>query len=110
MSARAAWRLEWLGFEQVYYYTAGKADWAANGLPTEGELASQPRIGDLAHADVATCAPSDTAAQALEQMRNGKSDLCVVVNAQRIVPGALRGKALQAAADTCVEDVMDAGP
>lgn len=36
MSARAAWRLEQLGFERVFRYTPGKADWAAAGLPMEG--------------------------------------------------------------------------
>ena len=33
LSARAAWWLESLGFAQVLRYTAGKADWAAYGLP-----------------------------------------------------------------------------
>jgi rhodanese-related sulfurtransferase len=39
MSPRAACRLELLGFTQVYDYVAGKADWLAHGLPTEGEQA-----------------------------------------------------------------------
>ncbi|MDP9404293.1 MAG: rhodanese-like domain-containing protein [Actinomycetota bacterium] len=34
MSPRAAWRLEHLGFAQVYDYVAGKVDWMAAGLPT----------------------------------------------------------------------------
>ena len=33
MSPRAAWRLEGLGFERVYDYVPGKADWFASGLP-----------------------------------------------------------------------------
>jgi hypothetical protein len=32
MSARAAWRLEGLGFPQVRRYTPGKMDWLAGGL------------------------------------------------------------------------------
>jgi len=44
MSPRATWRLEGLGFERVYYYLPGKADWFANGLPKEGTLASIPTI------------------------------------------------------------------
>ena len=39
MSARAAWRLESLGFANVYRYTAGKSDWFASGLPRAGTLA-----------------------------------------------------------------------
>jgi hypothetical protein len=35
----AAWRLESLGFAQVYRYTPGKADWLANELPVEGQQA-----------------------------------------------------------------------
>ena len=33
MSPRSAWRLEGLGFERVYDYVPGKADWFASGLP-----------------------------------------------------------------------------
>lgn len=36
MSPRAAARLEGIGFEQVYDYTAGKVDWGSFGLPLEG--------------------------------------------------------------------------
>jgi hypothetical protein len=35
MSARAAAQLEFLGFEQLYHYMRGKADWIVRGLPTE---------------------------------------------------------------------------
>jgi hypothetical protein len=59
MSPRAAWRLEGLGFEEVYDYTAGKADWFASGLPKEGTLASVPTIGGAARQDVPTCAPAE---------------------------------------------------
>ena len=48
MSPRAACRLETLGFERTFDYMAGKADWIAAGLPTEGRLASEPRAGDVA--------------------------------------------------------------
>ena len=48
MSPRAAWRLEGLGFERVYDYVPGKADWFASGLPKEGRLASVPTRGETA--------------------------------------------------------------
>ena len=47
MSPRAACRLELLGFTQVYDDVAGKADWLAHGLPTEGEQAQVPRVKDI---------------------------------------------------------------
>src|SRR2546427_13136002 len=59
MSPRAAWRLETLGFEQVYDYAAGKADWGAAGLPREGTVASDPSAGDAADPDVPTCSLQD---------------------------------------------------
>jgi 3-mercaptopyruvate sulfurtransferase SseA len=59
MSPRAAWRLEGLGFERVYDYVPGKADWSASGLPTEGTLASVPDIGDAARRDAPTCTPTE---------------------------------------------------
>jgi 3-mercaptopyruvate sulfurtransferase SseA len=36
MSPRAAWRLEGLGFERVFDFVGGKAQWRERGLPTEG--------------------------------------------------------------------------
>ncbi len=51
MSPRAAWRLESLGFHDVYDYVDGKLDWMAAGLPTEGTNAEHPRAGDLARKD-----------------------------------------------------------
>jgi hypothetical protein len=57
MSARAAWRLEELGFTQVYDYVPSKIDWFANGLPREGKAAEIPWAGDLARDDAPTCGP-----------------------------------------------------
>ena len=48
MSPRAAWRLESLGFGEVYDYVDGKVDWMAAGLATEGTASRHPRAGDLA--------------------------------------------------------------
>jgi hypothetical protein len=53
MSPRAASRLESIGFEQVYDYVAGKADWGSFGLPLEGIEGSETRVG----AHVRTDAP-----------------------------------------------------
>jgi len=37
LSARAAWRLETMGFQEVYRYTPGKADWLAAGFETNNK-------------------------------------------------------------------------
>src|SRR5713226_1020644 len=55
MSPRAAWRLETLGFGDVYDYVDGKNDWMAAGLPTEGTNAEHPRAVDVVRKDVPTC-------------------------------------------------------
>ena len=69
MSPRAAWRLKGMGFEKVYDYVPGKADWSASGLPTEGTLASVLTIGDAARRDVPTCSPAEKVAAARERVR-----------------------------------------
>jgi rhodanese-related sulfurtransferase len=40
LSVQAAWRLERIGFSDVYDYVAGKADWRSAGLPLEGTRGS----------------------------------------------------------------------
>jgi hypothetical protein len=45
MSPGAASRLESIGFERVYDYVAGKADWESAGLPLEGAEGSETRAG-----------------------------------------------------------------
>jgi CBS domain-containing protein len=110
MSARAAWRLESLGFDQVFRYVAGKADWVANGLPTEGAAAGIPRAGDVARRDVPTCGLSDRVSDVRERLQASGWGVCVVVNEERVVLGRLRGKALDAPVEARAEDVMEEGP
>ncbi len=57
MSPRAAWRLEHLGFEEVYDYVPGKADWVAAGLPTDGSGERTARVVDVIDRSVPTCGP-----------------------------------------------------
>jgi CBS domain-containing protein len=110
MSPRAAWRLEGLGFESVYDYVPGKADWSASGLPMEGKLASVPTIGDVARRDVPTCAPAERLENARDRVRAAGWDACVVVNKERVVLGLLREKELSSDAWASVERVMRSGP
>jgi CBS domain-containing protein len=110
MSPRAAWRLETLGFREVYDYTAGKQDWAAAGLPTEGTLAERPRAGDVARRDVPTCRLDETVKAIRERVERSGFEACVVVNEERVVFGILREKQLAAADDEPAERAMRVGP
>jgi CBS domain-containing protein len=110
MSPRAAWRLEGIGFERVYDYVPGKADWSASGLPTEGKLASVPTIGDAARRDVPTCALAEKVGVARERVRKAGWDACVVVSKERVVLGLLREKELSSDPEASVEEAMRNGP
>jgi Mg/Co/Ni transporter MgtE len=110
MSARAAWRLEELGFTNVYDYVPSKTDWFANGLPREGRSADIPWAGDLARDDAPTCAPDERVGDVRERVVATGYDICVVVNEHRVVLGVLRGNALIKAPDARVADVMELGP
>src|SRR5438105_1352186 len=110
MSPRAAWRLETLGFKQVYDYMAGKAGWGAAGLPREGRAASELSAGDAADQQVPTCALDEDLVAVRERVRGSGWDTCIVVNEQRIVLGWLGRKALDGDGAGPVEEAMSAGP
>ena len=110
MSPRAAWRLESLGFTQVFNYVAGKADWLASGLPMEGQLADYPRAGTVARTDVPTCRLTDRLGDVRDRTLDADQNVCVVVNDDRIVLGRLRGDALRGDPGATVESVMESGP
>lgn len=110
MSPRAAWRLEALGFREVYDYEAGKADWAAAGLPTEGRAPRLPRAGTVARPGVPTCRLDELVGEVRERVRAAGWEVCVVVNEERVVLGLLRAGELEAPAERRVEEVMRPGP
>ncbi len=110
MSPRAAWRLESLGFAEVYDYAAGKADWLAWGLPREGSAAQVPTVGDVARRDVPTCGLAERVAEAKARAQAAGFDACVVVNERRVVLGLLRGRELDGDPDAPAEQVMQSGP
>ena len=99
-----------LGFEKVYDYVPGKADWFASGLPREGKLASLPTVGDAARRDVPTCAPAEKVGAARERIRKEGWDRCVVVSRERVVLGLLREKELSSDPEASLEEVMRNGP
>ncbi len=110
MSPRAAWRLESLGFAEVYDYAAGKEDWLAWGLPREGRTAQVPTVGEVARRDVPTCGLADRVGDVKARAQAAGLDACVVVNERRVVLGLLRGRELGADPGATAEQVMQAGP
>jgi predicted transcriptional regulator len=107
MSPRAAWRLESLGFTEVYEYSAGKSDWGAFGLPLEGTATKSVHVKSIARADVPTCGLEDTVSSA--RVRAGDWGTCIVVNDQRIVFGRLFKEQLEGDPNARVGDVMRQG-
>src|SRR6266480_395608 len=110
MSPRAACRLETLGFEHVYDYVPGKSDWLARGRPTEGELASRPTAGSCARDDIVTCGLDDTVDSVRPSIEASPYGFALVVAADRVVLGRLRGSALGDDPDAPAESVMEPGP
>src|SRR2546421_3377767 len=107
MSPRAAWRLESIGFEQVYDYVAGKADWGSFGLPLEGTKGA--RAGEHVRADVPTCRLEERLREVRHQVSATGWDTCIVVNASGVVLGRLGRKALASEEDVAVEAVGTGG-
>ena len=110
MSPRAAWRLESLGFGEVYDYVAGKLDWMAAGLKTEGTNAAHPRAGDVSRKDVPTAQLDERLGDVRDRVRDLGWDATVVVNKERVVLGLLRLKELEKDPDLRIEQAMRPGP
>jgi CBS domain-containing protein len=110
MSPRAASRLESIGFEQVYDYVAGKADWGSAGLPLEGTNGTETRAGAHLRADVPTCRPGDRLQAVCEQLDQSGWDTCFVVDEQRVVLGRLGRRAIRGREDVLAEEAMTPGP
>ncbi len=109
MSPRAAWRLETLGFGQVYHYAPGKADWLGAGLPIEGTAAGLPFIGTLAHRDVPTCGLDTPLEEVRRELEQSEWDSCFVLNDDGVVLGRIYESGLAGATGTA-QQVMDPGP
>jgi hypothetical protein len=110
MSPRAACRLETLGFSAVYDYTAGKADWLAAGLPTDGPGSAAPRPGRLARTEIPICELTDTVATARALVEASRETRCVVLSDTGIVLGTVVGRALAGEGSLPVGEVMRSGP
>ncbi|MGH2655505.1 MAG: CBS domain-containing protein [Actinomycetota bacterium] len=110
MSPRAAWRLERLGFTQVYDFVPGKMAWLAMGWPREGTAASVPNAGEVARRGTPTCALDDRVGDVREKVLAVGREVCIVVNDVGIVEGRLRGRALEETPEATAEEAMEIGP
>ena len=110
MSPRAAARLESLGFTQVYDYEAGKSDWLASPLPTEGRTAGKLDAAAMVRGDDIACHIGEKLGDVANRVREAGKNACIVVNDRHIVLGRIRGRALDGDPNSLVEDVMQPGP
>ncbi len=110
MSARAASRLVSWQFAQVFRYTAGKADWAAAGLPIEGTRVTSNRTGSLALRDVPTCMLTDRADTVRQQILKHSAKLCAVLDEHRVLLGQISAEQVVSQADRIAEEIMASGP
>jgi Mg/Co/Ni transporter MgtE len=110
MSPRAAWRLESFGFGEVYDYVAGKLDWMAAGLRTEGTNAAHPRAGEVSRRDVPTAGLDERLGDVRERVRAAGWDAVVVTNKEHVVFGLLRSKELDKDPGLRMEQAMRPGP
>ena len=110
MAPRAAARLESLGFDGIFEYKAGKLDWLAAGLPTEGENSKCPRAGEASRKDAAVCGLKDLLGDARDRAKRSGLEVAVVVDAEQVVLGLLRSKELEMDPNLAVEQAMRPGP
>jgi CBS domain-containing protein len=110
MSPRAACRLEALGFERVYDYVPGKADWLAHGLPTEGEQASEPRVGAVARNDVVTVGPEEPVGSFRADVEQSPYGFALVLAPSHTVLGRLREAVFEGDPAATAGAVMEPGP
>jgi CBS domain-containing protein len=96
----------------VYDYVAGKYDWLAHGLPSEGAEASKLTAADLAQADAVTCGLEDPAEPLGERVEASPYPFALVVSKTGVVLGRIRRSALAVDVDSDVtaEAVMEPGP
>ncbi len=110
MSPRAAARLESLGFNKVYDYEAGKSDWLASPLPTEGRAAGKLDAAAMVRGDDIACHLGERLGDVANRVRAAGKNVCIVVNDRHIVLGRIRGRAFEGDPNSLVEDVMRSGP
>jgi Mg/Co/Ni transporter MgtE len=110
MSPRAACRLETLGFEHVYDYVAGKADWLAHGLDVEGSEAGRSTVGRLARTDAVTCSLDEQVGDVRARVEASPYRLALVVSETGVLLGRLRRATLEGDPQRTAAAAMESGP
>lgn len=111
MSARAACRLETLGFAEVYDYVPGKVDWLAHNLPVEGDQATPPTAGRLMRDDAVRCAPGDRVADVLNLVTRSPYTFALVTDETGHLLGRVRPSlCTEAHRERPVVEVMELDP
>lgn len=110
MSPRAAWRLDGLGFQQVYDFVGGKTAWIERGLPTEGTGPFLLLAGQVLRSATATYRPDTHSGQVRAELQPGADSICAVTNDAGIVIGRVRWKDLPKEDGVRVEQFMQLGP
>jgi CBS domain-containing protein len=110
MSPRAACQLERLGFEQVYDYVVGIADWKAAGLPIEGDSSVSQLVSDATRPDVPTARPAEILGAVYDRVTHTGWDEALVIDGDGVVVGRLRTTAWQQDRSFPVSQVMELGP
>lgn len=94
----------------MHDYVAGKVDWLARGLPTEGEKAAERRALALAVDDVVTCPLDARIANVRERVAGSRYGFALVVAPGRVLLGRVRRAALDGDGELTAEAVMESGP
>lgn len=95
----------------MYDYLAGKKDWLAAGLPTEGKRAGQVRAGHVSRPNPLTCRPGDQVGDVRRRLGSDGWEACIIVNDHDVVEGRIRPTDLaDVDGKTMVEEVMELGP
>jgi CBS domain-containing protein len=110
MSPRAACRLQLLGFTWVHDHVAGKADWLAHGLSTQGEQAQVPRAKDVLRRDAVTAGPEELVGVVALRVAGSPYGFASVVAEDGTLLGRLRKAVLDPDPVVRAEQVMEAGP
>lgn len=110
MSARAAWRLETLGFDEVYRYAGGKDDWWGTGLPVDGSLAGERSAAEAASRDVPRLRLDDPVATVAARLEAEGWPLAAVLGDGDVVLGRLRPRDVAASPGARARDLVVDGP
>lgn len=109
-SARAAARLEALGFTDVVDYSPGKAAWLGEGLPSEGLRRPEQRVSAIAEPDVPLVPANASVGEAAALVGDGEIGVVVTEGPDRTVLGVVRPETFGLDPATPVADVLQPGP